>query len=67
MSGYMSPSYIPCCYNSTRFAQNAICVTRVVRGWTKVPISYCFRLQLVAPSYVPKAWLEEGERASSGR
>ena len=61
MSGYMGPSYMPCCYNSARFAQNAHCVTG---GWTKVPASYCFRLQLFPPLSGVKAWLEEGERAA---
>ena len=28
----MSPSYMPCCHNSARFAQNAHCVTGVVRA-----------------------------------
>ena len=67
MSGYMGPSYMPCCYNSARFAQNAHCVTGVIRGWIKVPSSYCFRLQLVLPLYAAKAWLQEGERAASWR
>ena len=57
MSGYMGPTYMPCCYNSARIAQNAHCVTGVIRGWTKVPASYCFRLQLVSPYYAAKAWL----------
>ena len=59
MSGYMNPKYMPYCHNSTRFAQNAYYVTRVVRGWTKIPASYCFRLQLVPPLYTAKARLEE--------
>ena len=61
MSGYMGPSYMPCCYNPARFAQNARCVTGVVRGWTKVPASYCFQLQVIPPLYATKAWLEKGE------
>ena len=55
VSGYMGPSYMPCCYNSARFAQNAHCVTRVTRGWTKVPASYCFWLKPVPSPYAAKA------------
>ena len=65
MSGYMDPRYMPYCYNSARFAQDAHCVTGVVRGWTKEPPSYSFRLQLIPPLYAAKAWLEEGEHAAS--
>ena len=65
MSGYISPSYMPCCHNSARFLQNAHCVTGAVRGCTKVPVSYCFRLQLVPPPYAAKARLVEGERTTS--
>ena len=65
MNGYMIPSYVPCYRNSAKFAQNAYCVTRVVRGWAKAPLSYCFRLQLVPPLYPAKVWLEEGERTAN--
>ena len=64
MSGHMGPTYMLCCYNSARFTQNAHCVTGVIRGWTKVPASYCFRLQPVPPYYATKAWLEKEERGA---
>ena len=60
----MGPSYIPCSHDSARFAQNAHCVTEVVRGWTKVPASYCFLLRLVPLLYAAKARLVKGYRAS---